>query len=114
MTVIADILMIAGTLGAAVYCFVLSRRLTKLNDMDDGVGAAVAMLSKQVTELEAVLQQAQKRASEGSESLRDLTHQAEATANRLELLVAAMHDLPEREEREPAAAATFMRRSQRG
>ena len=45
---IADVLLVAGALGAGVYCYVLARRLSRFNDLETGVGGAVAVLSAQV------------------------------------------------------------------
>ena len=99
----ADILMIAGTLGVAFYCFVLSRRLTRFTDLERGVGGAVAVLSAQVDDLTRALQSA-REASEGSDaSLRELTGRAEGVARKLEMHVASMHDLPGVPEPTPAA-----------
>ncbi|MEM8728829.1 MAG: hypothetical protein AAGF79_02835 [Pseudomonadota bacterium] len=95
MELIADILLVAGALGAGFYCFVLSRRLTKFNDLEKGVGGAVAVLSAQVDDLSKALEKAQSASGESSETLSDLTHRAEAVAQRLELLMASMHDVTE-------------------
>ena len=124
MEMIADILLVAGAIGAAAYCYVLARRLARFTDLDSGVGAAVAILSQQVDELGRVLKSARAQAEEGTESLRELTMQADSVAHRLELLVASMHDLPEIEApirpepvQKPAARsepdATFVRHSRR-
>lgn len=94
MEFIADILLVAGALGAGLYCFVLSRRLTRFTDLENGVGAAVAVLSVQVTELQAALEAAQRIATHSSDTLESLTKRAEDSAKRLELMVAALHDLP--------------------
>lgn len=94
MELVADILLVAGALGAGLYCFVLSRRLTRFTDLENGVGAAVAVLSSQVTDLQNALENAQKTACHSSDSLEDLTRRAEESAKRLELMVASMHDLP--------------------
>lgn len=94
VTFIADILLIAGALGAALYCFVLARRLNRFNDLEGGVGGAVAVLSAQVDDLTKTLQKAQFSADSSAGSLEDLTNRAEGVAKRLELLVASMHDLP--------------------
>ncbi len=95
MEFIADILLAAGAFGAGVYCFVLSRRLSRFNDLEKGIGGAVAVLSVQVDDLTKTLQHAQTTASMSTMSLDGLTERAEAVAKRLELLVASMHDLPE-------------------
>ncbi|MFB9148546.1 hypothetical protein [Roseovarius ramblicola] len=95
MELIADILLVAGALAAGLYCHVLARRLSRFNDLESGVGGAVAVLSAQVDDLARTLQDAQAAAGAESRSLATLTGRAEAVAKRLELLVAAMHDLPE-------------------
>ena len=94
MEFIADILLVAGAIGAGLYCFVLSRRLTRFTDLENGVGAAVAVLSAQVSDLQTALENAQKTATHSSDSLEDLTARAEDAAKRLELMVASLHDLP--------------------
>lgn len=94
MEFVADLLLVAGALGAGVYCFVLSRRLSRFNDLENGIGGAVAVLSSQVDDLTQTLTSAQKVAESSTVSLDDLTDRAEQVARRLELLVASMHDLP--------------------
>ncbi len=96
MEVIADILLVAGAIGAGFYCFVLARRLTRFTDLEDGVGGAVAILSAQVDDLSKTLTSAQQSAGDSSKSLEELTDRAEDVARRLELLVASMHDLPQK------------------
>jgi hypothetical protein len=92
---VADILLVGGALGAGLYCFVLARRLNRFNDLETGVGGAVAVLSAQVDDLTRTLNAAQSTAGNSSETLVALTQRAEGVAQRLELLVAAMHDLPD-------------------
>lgn len=91
---IADILLVAGALGAAFYCYVLGRRLARFNDLETGVGGAVAVLSVQVDDLTKTLEAARSTAGASSEALETLTERAETVAKRLELMVASMHDLP--------------------
>ncbi|MDQ7069250.1 MAG: hypothetical protein Q9M48_00600 [Rhodobacterales bacterium] len=95
MEMIADILLVAGALGAGFYCFVLARRLARFNDLEKGVGGAVAVLSAQVDDLTKTLSAAQSTAVASTDSLTGLTGRAEDVAKRLELLVASMHDLPD-------------------
>ncbi|KMW59027.1 hypothetical protein AIOL_004008 [Candidatus Rhodobacter oscarellae] len=94
MELIADILLIAGAAAAAFYCIVLSRRLKRFNDLEKGVGGAIAVLSGQVDDMTKTLQMAQSAANGSNESLQGLTGRAEDVAKRLEFLVASMHDLP--------------------
>lgn len=94
MALIADILLVAGALGAAFYCMVLSRRLRRFNDLESGMGGAIAVLSAQVDDMTRALEGARSSARSSSASLGDLTDRAEGVAQRLELLVASLHDLP--------------------
>ncbi|MDG1129708.1 MAG: hypothetical protein P8N68_11445 [Paracoccaceae bacterium] len=94
MRVISDILLVAGALGAGFYCYILARRLARFNDLENGIGGAVAVLSAQVDDLAKTLVSAQKTASTSNVTLEGLTDRAETVAKRLELLVASMHDLP--------------------
>ncbi len=102
MEMIADILLVAGALGAGFYCYILARRLSRFNDLENGVGGAVAVLSAQVDDLTKTLVAAQGTASASTDSLDELTDRAESVAKRLELLVASMHDLPENQPASPA------------
>ncbi|EAR50723.1 hypothetical protein OG2516_09979 [Oceanicola granulosus HTCC2516] len=95
MGAIADILLAAGALGAGLYCLVLSRRLRRFTDLEQGVGGAVAVLSAQVDDLVRAVSRARAQASENGKALEARTERAEAAAKRLELLMAAMHDLPD-------------------
>ena len=107
MNLIADILLAAGALGAGFYCFILSRRLSRFTDLENGVGGAVAVLSAQVDDLTRTLGAAQSTAGESTARLETITARAEDAAKRLELMLASLHDLPEqppppsREEAEP-------------
>jgi len=94
MTLIADFFMIAGTLAAGFYCFVLSRRLSAFKDAKSGIGQAVATLSAQVKELTSSVENARLQATTTSKGLAELTQRADGVAQRLELLVASMHDIP--------------------
>ena len=95
MDLVADFLLLAGALAATAYCFVLSRRLRRFTDLEKGVGGAIAVLSAQVDDMTKTLKSAQVSAVGSTKSLSELTERAEGAAKRLELLVAAMHDLPE-------------------
>lgn len=95
MALIADFLLALGAFGAAIYCFVLSRRLMRFTTLESGMGGAIAVLSAQVDEMTAVLKKAGAVAESSSASVEDLTSRAETVSKRLELLLASMHDLPE-------------------
>lgn len=97
MELLSDILLVLSATAAAVYCIVLSRRLRRFTDLEKGVGGAIAVLSAQVDDMTKTLQVAQNSASGSAESLEKMTGRAEGAARKLELLVAAMHDIPEPE-----------------
>lgn len=105
MELIADILLVAGALGAGLYCFVLARRLARFNDLETGIGGAVAVLSAQVDDLTRTLTAAQKSANVSTGTLEGLTERADAVARRLELLVASLHDLQDQPAPAQAEAA---------
>jgi hypothetical protein len=95
MEFVADILLVSGAFGAALYCAVLARRLSRFNDLESGVGGAVAVLSAQVDDLTGMLEAAKGSATGSAQSLEDLTRRAEDVASRLELMVASLHDVPD-------------------
>lgn len=99
MDLIADILLMAGSFGAAIYCYVLSTRLKRFTTLESGMGGAIAVLSAQVDDMTVALEKARGAANGSAESLEALTARGEAVARKLELLVASLHDLPD-----PAAA----------
>jgi hypothetical protein len=103
MDLIADILLVAGSFGAAVYCYVLSVRLKRFTTLETGMGGAIAVLSAQVDDMTVALEKARGAANGSAESLEALTARGEAVARKLELLVASLHDLPEPAPK-PAAA----------
>jgi hypothetical protein len=105
MELIADILLVAGSFGAAVYCYVLSTRLKRFTTLETGMGGAIAVLSAQVDDMTVALDKARGAANGSAESLEELTARGEAVARKLELLVASLHDLPEPGARAPAPPA---------
>ena len=95
MQFISDFLLGAGALAAAVYCLVLSRRLQKFTQLENGMGGAIAVLSAQVDDMTKALEKAQATAKSSVTTLESMTGRAEGVAQKLELLLASMHDIPE-------------------
>ena len=95
MALIADILLGAGALGAALYCIVLSRRLHRLTHLESGMGGAIAVLSAQVDDMTKALDRAQAAARSSVTRLESQTLRAEQVSDRLDLVLASMHDLPD-------------------
>ncbi|MEO8531664.1 MAG: hypothetical protein ABI459_10600, partial [Deltaproteobacteria bacterium] len=59
------------------------------------VGGAIAVLSAQVDDMTKALTAAQAAAVSSGASIVEVTERAEAVSKRLELLVAALHDIPD-------------------
>lgn len=102
---ISDVLLAAGAGGAGLYCLVLSRRLQRFTDLERGVGGAVAVLSAQVDDLTRTLTRAEGAARTSVGTLGAAAGRAEAAGQRLELLLASLHDLPTGEAPEEAPDA---------
>lgn len=49
---ILQIALLAFSAGLAVFCFILARRLRKLNDLESGLGGAIAIMTSEITRLE--------------------------------------------------------------
>jgi ABC-type transporter Mla subunit MlaD len=109
MELVADVLLAAGAFGAAAYCLVLSRRLSKFTRLESGMGGAIAVLSAQVDDLTRALGAAQDTARGSTERLAELTARAEAAASRIDVLLASLHDLPDSAEHAPEADAAERR-----
>lgn len=95
MEFISDILLVAAAFSAAIYCFVLSRRLRRFNQLETGMGGAIAVLSAQVDDMTKALNRAQLTAADSATQLQGLTERAERGAERLEIMLASLHDLPD-------------------
>ncbi|MFE3836758.1 hypothetical protein [Pseudogemmobacter sonorensis] len=105
MDLIMDVLLLAATVGAAVYCYVLALRLRRFTTLESGMGGAIAVLSAEVDGMTRALERAQGVASGSEERLAELTGRAEVLARQLELMVASLHDLPEAAAPEEAGTA---------
>jgi hypothetical protein len=110
MELVADILLAGGAFGAAIYCYVLALRLKKFSTLESGMGGAIAVLSAQVDDMTRALDRARGAATGSASSLEALTERSEAVAARLEILLAAMHDLPEPKPAQETEASEAERR----
>ncbi|WP_439138823.1 DUF6468 domain-containing protein [Roseicyclus sp.] len=95
LSITADMLMIAASTGAAIYCLILSRRLSRLTSFDKGIGGAIAVLSAQVDEMKSALGEARSGSDDAGNHLQDLIRQARDISGELELMIAACHDFAE-------------------
>ncbi|MFN6951209.1 MAG: DUF6468 domain-containing protein [Albidovulum sp.] len=111
MELIADILLGAGAIGAGIYCVVLGHRLKAFTRLESGMGGAIAVLSAQVDDMTRALDAARGAAGASASSLKDMTERAEQAAARLELMLAALHDLPDDTGARPRPIRVIRRRS---
>jgi len=96
-TLISDVLLVAATLGMALWCRILSQRLKVFNDIDTGLGGTIAALSLQVDDLKASIASAAASA-QGDDRARILsaaTEKADDRIGRMEMLLASLEDLEE-------------------
>lgn len=94
MDVIMDGLLIAATLFAGTYCWVLSRRVRALKSLDSGLGAAIVTLTRQIELARGTLDEARSGARETRQDLVQLTARADAASAQLRLLLAAVERRP--------------------
>lgn len=100
MALLMDGLLIAATLFAGGYCWVLARRVEALKDLDKGLGGAIVTLTRQIELARATLEEARSAAKDTRHDLGQLSARAETAAGQLRLLLAAI------KEPEMAARAT--------
>ena len=91
MEFIADGLIVFSALVAALYCYILSRRLSALRDLDQGLGGAIAGLSARVEQTKVSLADTKATTTDLTRELSAVTARAEIAAGRLELLLATLH-----------------------
>lgn len=109
MALLTDGLLLAATLFAGTYCWVLARRVEALKDLDKGLGGAIVRLTRQIELARSTLDEARATTREGRQDLAQLSHRAEAAAGQLRLLLAAVND-PNGAEEAPAPRPQAPRR----
>ncbi|MFV0386987.1 hypothetical protein [Paracoccus sp. (in: a-proteobacteria)] len=63
--------LIVASVGLAGFCVILARRLRRLNDLESGLGGAIAVMVAEVDRLEKAIRHAQDEAAEASAALAD-------------------------------------------
>ena len=61
--------LLAGSIMLGIFCLVLARRLRRLNDLETGLGGAIAVMAAEVDRLERAIIMAKDEARAASESL---------------------------------------------
>lgn len=61
--------LLVASVGLAVFCLVLARRLRRLNDLETGLGGAIAVMAAEVDRVEQAIRAVRSEASAASEGL---------------------------------------------
>lgn len=93
MEMIIDFMLLAASAVATIYCFVLSRRLAKLNDLKNGIGASISSMSSALDQTQEVLSVARNSSLEGVQRLADVLEEAERVKPEIKQLLEALSDL---------------------
>ena len=96
-------MLMAASVGLGVFCIVLARRLRRLNDLETGLGGAIAVMAAEVDRLERAIRNACDEATEASQALArdvDLARKERALWDLRQRIGAAAQAAPE-----PASSA---------
>lgn len=63
--------LLAASLGLGTFCLILSRRLRRLNNLETGLGGAIAVMAAEVDRLERAIRSTRDEAMEASARLAD-------------------------------------------
>ena len=89
MDLLMNGLLMAGTLFAGGYCWVLARRVRDLKSLDSGLGGAIVTLTRQVELARTTLEEARASSRDSRIELSQLIARADGAAGQLKLLIAA-------------------------
>src|SRR3954468_22160872 len=101
MDLLMNGLLMAATVFAGGYCWILARRVRDLKSLDKGLGGAIVTLTRQVELARTTLEEARSSSRDTSKELTPLVARADGAAGQLRILLAAM---PVRAMPEPALA----------
>ena len=95
MEIMIDIILMATTLAAVIFCFVLSKRLNAFKQSAANLGATIASLSETVAEARSTVVLAKENSAEGVEQLTPLVEEAQSLIPELNSLLDVLSDLAE-------------------
>lgn len=96
MQMIVDFMLLAASASAAVYCFILSGKLKKLNDMNGGLGASIASMSLTMEQMRRMLDESKEAQRDAEQTLEALIADASRTAAELSDLIETVFETSER------------------
>lgn len=89
MDLLMNGLLMAASLFAGGYCWVLGRRVSDLKSLDKGLGGAIVTLTRQVELARSTLEEARASSRDSRQDLAQLIAKAEGAAGQLRILLAA-------------------------
>jgi hypothetical protein len=89
MDLLMNGLLMAASLFAGGYCWVLARRVRDLKSLDKGLGAGIVTLTRQIELARVTLEEARASSRDTRQELSQLVAKADAATNQLRLLLAA-------------------------
>lgn len=93
MDVLMNGLLLAGTLFAAGYCWVLARRVHELKSLDRGLGGAIVTLTRQIELARGTLEEARAATRDNKQDLGQLIARADSATAQLKSVLAAARDV---------------------
>lgn len=96
MDVLMNGLLLAATLFAGGYCWVLAGRVRELKSLDRGLGGAIVTLTRQIELARGTLEEARASTRENRQDLTQLLARADATTAQLRLAVVAAEEARDR------------------
>lgn len=71
MTIIEliQVALVLSSVGLAAFCMILARRLRRLNDLETGLGGAIAVMTAEIDRLEKAIRSARDEAQKAGKAL---------------------------------------------
>jgi hypothetical protein len=89
MDLLMNGLLMAATVFAGGYCWILARRVHDLKSLDKGLGGAIVTLTRQIELARTTLEEAKSSSRDTSRELSQLVARADGAAGQLRILLAA-------------------------
>ncbi|SFJ42216.1 hypothetical protein [Jannaschia pohangensis] len=93
LTLLSDLIFVAATVGMALWCRVLTKRLRAFNDLEKGLSGTIAAMSTQVDDLKASISAATAYRDDRLERLEAANSSADDRIGRMEMLMASLEEL---------------------
>ena len=94
MDLLMNGLLMAATVFAGGYCWILARRVRDLKALDKGLGGAIVTLTRQIELARTTLEEARSSSRDTGRELSQLVARADGAAGQLRILLAAAPPAP--------------------